>query len=72
MNILLLIIVILLIGVIVYNCNTREGYASPLYINRSKYVYDNYPRTNGSIYGFGVNDGGSWTLFSGYPSYGAY
>ncbi len=47
-----------------------EHYRDPLYINRTKYAYDIYPRTNGSLYGFSAAQGiGSWNIFSGYPYY---
>jgi len=48
----------------------REGYRDPIYLNRAKYVYDFYPRANGSIYGFPYKSGaGSWNIFSGFPLY---
>ena len=50
-------------------CNSREGYRDPIYLNRSKYAFDIYPRANGSIYGFPYRYGGSWSIFSGYPYY---
>ena len=40
-----------------------EGYRTPIYLDRSKYMYDYYPRSNGSIYG------PSSHLFSGYTYY---
>ena len=47
----------------------REGYRDPLYMNRASYVYDLYPRANGSIYGLTYSQGGSWSVASGYPYY---
>jgi hypothetical protein len=69
----LIIIVILIIGVIIVitktgSCST-EHYRDPIYLNRSKLMYDWYPRSNGSIYGYPYSQGGSWSIFSGYPYY---
>ncbi len=50
-------------------CGCKEGYRDPIYLNREKLIYDWYPRANGSIYGFPLRYGGSWTIFSGYPYY---
>ena len=50
-------------------CGCREGYRDPIYLNRAKYAFDYYPRSNGSIYGFPYRYGGSWSIFSGYPYY---
>jgi hypothetical protein len=47
----------------------KEYYRDPIYLNRAKYIYDIYPRTNGSIYGFPHRYGGSWDIFSGHPQY---
>ncbi len=46
-----------------------EGYRDPIYLNRSKLLYDYYPRSNGSIYGTSYKDGGQWSIFSGHPQY---
>ena len=46
-----------------------EGYRDPIYLNTAKMVYDWYPRSNGSIYGFPYRYGGTWNIFSGYPYY---
>jgi len=47
-----------------------EGYRDPIYLNRAKYAYDYYPRSNGTIYGFPYQSGlGSWHIFSGFPLY---
>ena len=47
----------------------KENYRDPIYLNRSKFAQDYYPRSNGSIYGHNVGGGGSWTIFSGHPQY---
>lgn len=47
----------------------REGYRDPIYMNRAKYVFDYYPRANGSIYGMSYRQGGSWSVLSGFPFY---
>jgi len=49
--------------------NLVEGYRDPIYLNRAKYAFDIYPRSNGSIYGFPYGRGGSWNIFSGFPLY---
>ncbi|MDB4769569.1 hypothetical protein OAG24_01250 [bacterium] len=68
------IIIILLVVLLVlyfggFFKNVREGYRDPLYLNRTKFVYDWYPKSNGSIYGFPVRYNGGWQLMSGYPYY---
>ena len=68
------IIFILIISFLAFTFNKkgryfREGYRDPLYLNRQKFMYDWYPRANGSIYGYPYRYGGSWNLFSGYPYY---
>ena len=55
---------------IVWKCNKKkESYRDPIYMNRQKLTKDWYPNTNGSIYGFPAIYGGSWNIFTGYPSY---
>ena len=65
-------IVIILIVVFIFLVIKKrgiEGYRDPIYLNRSKYMYDIYPRANGTIYGFPHRYGGSWDIFSGYAYY---
>jgi len=69
---LLLIIASVLFATVIFFSNPKliEGYRDPIYLNRAKYAYDIYPRTNGSIYGFPYSEGiGSWNIFSGWPYY---
>lgn len=47
----------------------KEYYRDPIYLNRSKFNYDWYPKANGTIYGYPYRYGGSWSIFSGYPYY---
>jgi len=73
-NLILFIIFFTILFVLLYsrsskNVNVVEGYRDPIYMNRAKLVYDYYPRTNGTIYGFSRLQGGSWDMFSGYPQY---
>lgn len=66
------IIVVVFCGILaLYFSKTsyREGYRDPLYLNRSKLMYDYYPRSNGSIYGLPYRYGGSWSIFSGHTYY---
>ncbi len=67
---ILLCVAIVAILIIIYCCskNSREGYRDPIYLNRAKFAYDWYPKSNGSIYGF-YEPYGSWNLFSGYVLY---
>lgn len=41
----------------------KEHYRDPIYLNRAKYLYDYYPRANGTIYGELAN------IYSGHPYY---
>jgi len=67
---ILAVIVFIVLFLVALNkdCACIEGYRDPIYLNRSKLVYDWYPRANGSIYGFAL-PWGSWNLFSGFPYY---
>lgn len=71
MKSLLICVVIVLIVIVLLKSKkcSVEGYRDPIYLNRAKYIYDIYPRANGSIYGFPYRYGGSWNLFSGFPYY---
>jgi len=42
---------------------TKEGYRSPIYLNRQKMECDWYPRSSGSLYG------NSSHVLSGFPYY---
>lgn len=68
LGIIILVIIAFLFLVYPGKC-TRENYRDPIYLNRAKMIYDWYPRTNGSIYGWSNSYGGSWNIFSGYPYY---
>lgn len=69
LGLLVLIVVAFLFYVFPGNCKKREHYRDPIYLNRAKMMYDWYPRSNGSIYGWTHDYGGSWDIFSGYPYY---
>lgn len=73
-GIIILFIVMIVAIILSSACNKPkqkmvEGYRDPLYLNRAKFVYDWYPRANGSIYGRPYMYGGSWSMFTGYPYY---
>jgi len=57
------ILIAILVAFIVNKTHLVEGYRTPIYLNRDKYMYDYYPRANGSIYGPYSH------LFSGYAYY---
>jgi hypothetical protein len=62
----ILVLILIALGTAVYFAffnKKREGYRDPIYLNRAKYLYDYYPRSNGSIYGEQAN------IFSGHPYY---
>jgi len=69
------VVVVLLLCIVTFvvcsqkNKGMVEGYRDPLYINRAKFMYDYYPRSNGSIYGFDTQHGGSWNILQGFPYY---
>jgi hypothetical protein len=50
MKVLALILVVVLLGVWLFG-GVKESYRSPLYLNDQKLRCDNYPRSNGSLYG---------------------
>jgi uncharacterized membrane protein len=71
-----IIAVVIIAGIIILfmqkdggGCGTKEHYRDPIFLNRSKLMYDWYPKSNGSIYGYPYSQGGSWSIFSGYPYY---
>lgn len=81
---IILVLVAIIVALYLTGCFdkvSREGYRDPLYLNRYKMIYDWYPKSNGSIYGFPVRipldqgggnastPGGGWHLMSGYPYY---
>lgn len=73
MNSLYLLLIIIIVIFVIYflmrkPCQ-KEGYRDPIYMNRQKMIYDWYPRTNGSIYGWPMDYGGSWNMFSGFVYY---
>lgn len=68
---LLITLIVVIVLYRIYSCNQSEGFRDPLWMNRSKMTSDWYPRSNGSIYGYPYNKGGSWSIFSGYPYYNA-
>lgn len=61
--ILLGLVAVLVVVLLFLGCNKREHYRDPVYLNRAKYLYDYYPRANGSIYGELVS------LYNGHPYY---
>lgn len=64
-----IIILILVIIIVMMSLPSKENYRDPLYLNRQKFIFDWYPRSNGSIYGFPYFQGGSQNMFTGYPYY---
>jgi hypothetical protein len=72
MELIIGVVIIVVVIIIFMNknggCGT-EHYRDPIYLNRSKLMHDWYPKSNGSIYGYPYNKGGSWSIFSGYPYY---
>ena len=70
--ILVFVVAVFLILLLIFKpegCGSKEYYRDPIYLNRSKFNYDWYPRANGTIYGYPYRYGGSWSIFSGYPYY---
>lgn len=70
---IIILFIVLVVGILLSSACSKpkvvEGYRDPLYLNRAKFVYDWYPRANGSIYGRPYMYGGSWSMFTGYPYY---
>lgn len=66
----IVLILVVFAAILVYFLNSsKEEYRDPIYLNRSKMVYDWYPKSNGSIYGMPHRYGGSWSIMSGYTWY---
>lgn len=64
-----IIIILLVLLITLMALSSKENYRDPIYLNRQKFIFDWYPRSNGSIYGFPYFQGGSQSMFSGYPYY---
>jgi hypothetical protein len=62
MKVLALLLVVIVLGILLFG-GFREGYRSPIYLNKQKMYCDDYPRANGTIYGEKSH------VLSGFPYY---
>jgi hypothetical protein len=70
-SVIVILIIIILVIACITSCNKQiENYKDPIWLNKKKFEYDYYTRSNGSIYGIRDPRGiYTYDMFMGFPSY---